>query len=370
MRIEVEKTCPNFDGYRAAVVKSLFNVERGDAFRVCAELPVEQDDWRIGLIVGPSGTGKTTIGREIWGADAMHKPGGWPTDLPIIEAIAPEAPLDKVTAALSAVGLATVPSWLRPYQVLSTGEKFRAELARIICEPPARIVIDEFTSVVDRQAARIGAAAFAKAWRETGGQAVLLSCHYDIIEWLCPDWILDRATGKLSSGRWLRRPGIRLDIYQTDWRFWPIFKEHHYLNPPNMIAATCYVAFRGDTPVAHVAVSTRPGLREAQIGRLVVMPQWQGVGAGVAFLEAVCDMWRRGQNRYHKPMPVLCGTSHPGLARALRRRPAWDQVSAYLHGGNKQRSERSMTKNAKRTGSASSGYGGHFRAVQSFRYLG
>ncbi|ADK83482.1 hypothetical protein Deba_0103 [Desulfarculus baarsii DSM 2075] len=72
----------------------------------------------------------------------------------------------------------------------------------------------------------------------------------------------------------------------------------------------------------------------------------------------------------YEPMPVLCGTSHPGLARALRRRPAWGQVSAYLHGGNKQRFERSMTKTAKRTGSASSGYGGHFRAVQSFRYLG
>lgn len=76
-------------------------------------------------------------------------------------------------------------------------------------------------------AAKVGAAAFARAWRKTGGQAVLLSCHYDIIEWLCPDLILDRATGKLSSGRWLQRPEIRLDIYQTDWRFWPIFKEHH-----------------------------------------------------------------------------------------------------------------------------------------------
>lgn len=137
-----------------------------------------------------------------------------------------------------------------------------------------------------------------------------------------------------------------------------------------MIAATCYVAFCGDSPVAHVAVSTRPGLREAQTGRLVVMPEWQGIGVGVAFLAAICDMWRRGQNRYHKPMPMLSYTSHPGLAKALRRHPAWHQISAQLYGGNKVKSVRSMVKGVASHGSSSSGYGGHFRAVQSFRYLG
>ena len=105
------------------------------------------------------------------------------------------------------MGLGTVPAWLRPYPVLSTGERFRADLARIVCEAPARIVVDEFTSVVDRQIARIGALAFGKAWRRTGGQAVLLSCHYDIIEWLARDWVFDTTTGKYSGrGLWRRPP--------------------------------------------------------------------------------------------------------------------------------------------------------------------
>ena len=77
-----------------------------------------------------------------------------------------------------------IPTWLRPYQVLSNGERFRADLARAICEAPAQLVIDEFSSVVDRQIAYIGAGAFAKAWRRTGGQAVLLTCHYDVLDWL------------------------------------------------------------------------------------------------------------------------------------------------------------------------------------------
>ncbi|MCL1961729.1 MAG: hypothetical protein FWG56_08175 [Desulfovibrionaceae bacterium] len=102
------------------------------------------------------------------------------------------------------------------------------------------------------------------------------------------------------------------------------------------------------------------------------MPEWQGAGVGMRFLNAVCDAWRRGDNRYGKPMPTLFHTSHPGLAAALRRDPKWTQVSATLHGQNKARSAQSMRHSAARRSDrlASAGYGGHFRAVQGFRYLG
>jgi ABC-type dipeptide/oligopeptide/nickel transport system ATPase subunit len=371
-QISVTQRCPDYQSYRAACIKSLFNADEAHSFTVEASLPVDEDGWQIGLIVGPSGSGKSTLGRKLFGPRAFHEGGAWPKSKPIIDVIAPDAPMDKATAALSAVGLGSVPSWLRPFHVLSTGEKFRAELARIVCEAPAKVVIDEFTSVVDRQIARIGASAFAKAWRKTQGQAVLLSCHYDIIEWLCPDWILDIATGKFTSGRGLQRPSIELDIFQTNWRFWPLFEPHHYLKLPHMIAATNYVGFVGDTPVAHVAVSTRPGLVEARACRLVVMPEWQGAGVGLQFLNAVCDMWRKGQNRYQKPMRTLFHTSHPALAKVLRRHPLWCQVSANLYGGHKGGSYKSIKESARRQGksTAASGYGGHFRAVQGFRYMG
>lgn len=84
------------------------------------------------------------------------------------------------------------------------------------CEAPAHVVIDEFTSVVDRQIARIGASSFAKAWRRTDGQAALLSCHYEY-RWLAPDWILDTATRVFRRTRGcLQRPRIKLDIFQTN----------------------------------------------------------------------------------------------------------------------------------------------------------
>src|SRR5690606_26174007 len=140
--------------------------------------------WSIGVVAGPSGSGKSSVGRRLWRGQALWGEPSWPSSKPIIDAIAPGGDFNEVSGALSAVGLGSVPAWLRPYRVLSNGERFRADLARIICEAPPRVVIDEFSSVVDRQIARIGAFAFQKAWRRTGGQAVLLTCHYDVIDWI------------------------------------------------------------------------------------------------------------------------------------------------------------------------------------------
>ncbi|KZL19823.1 GNAT family N-acetyltransferase [Pseudovibrio sp. WM33] len=359
MKLNINHQSPDYNSFRMARLKSLFNCEDGNHFKLSVDLPVEGMDWKLGLIVGPSGSGKTSLGQSIFSDASYFKGFDWPDDQPIIDAISPHKEMEHITGALSAVGLGSVPAWTRPYKALSNGEKFRADLARILCETPETIVIDEFTSVVDRQIAKIGAGAFAKAWRrQASGQAVLLSCHYDIIEWLQPDWILDTATGKFS-GRCLRqRPKIDLDIYETNWRYWPHFETHHYLKLPHMIAATCYVAFVGDEPVAHLAVSTRPGLVEAHACRMVVMPEWQGAGVGMRFLNAVCAAWRRGQNRYNKPMATLFHTSHPALAEALRRSPLWAQVSCNLTGGK-----------ASRNVAAKGRYGGHFRAVQGFRYV-
>lgn len=133
-----------------------------------------------------------------------------------------------------------------------------------------------------------------------------------------------------------------------------------------MIAATNYVGFVDGEPVTHVAFSTRPGVREARACRLVVMPEWQGAGIGLRFLNEVCAHWRRGNNRYSKPMPTLFHTSHPGLATALRRHRLWAQVSANLVGGHKGRCISSLKRSGVKTGS---GFGGHFRAVQGFRYV-
>jgi GNAT superfamily N-acetyltransferase len=370
MKLSIHHPAPIPATYRAARVASLFNIIGDADFRLDLDIDLGARPWRIGLITGPSGTGKSSIGRALFGADGDLPP--WP-DAPLIEAIAPGGDFDTVTGALAAVGLGTVPAWLRPVRHLSTGEQFRAGLARLLCEAPALAVVDEFTSTIDRQVARIGAAAFAKAWRRGAGQFVAITCHDDVADWLQPDWVIDTREPSFRWRRLRRAPSIALDIHQTDGAFWPAFEPHHYLKLPRMVAANYYVGFVDGAPVAHVCVSTRPGMKEARACRLVIMPEWQGAGLGLRFLNEVAALWRRGVNRYGRPMPMLFHTSHPGLCAALRRDPLWVQISANLVGASRVRSAESLRRSAVRNGwegnLATGGYGGHFRAVQGFRYV-
>lgn len=385
-RIEIHNRCSDYESYRAARVKSLFNAERGCNFDLIAELPADETSWRIGVIVGPSGSGKSSIGRCFWpDVSIANLSSNWPDNRPIVDAIAPEGDFNAVTSALAAVGLGDVPAWLRPFHVLSCGEQFRAGLARIIAEPPERIIIDEFTSALDRQIARFGALAFAKAWRrlKEQQQCLILTCHRDVLEWLQPDWFFDTATGKFNSVG-VQRPRFELAIYQTDWRYWPLFEPHHYLKLPHMVAAKCYVATVNDELVCHVAVSSRNKNRdgvEARACRLVVLPEWQGAGVGMRFLNYVCELNLRGDpgGRFPgRPVTTLFHTSHPGLAASLRRDRKWRQVSARLYGEPRSRCIRTMfvsncRKRAARPDAIcvdGAAYGGHFRAVQGFRYVG
>lgn len=201
MKISIHHKSPDYNTYRVARVKSLFNADGANEFKLEAELPIEDEEWQIGLVVGPSGSGKTSIGRELFGGGKiLDLYQGWDTDKAIVECIAPEGDFNAVTGALAAVGLGDVPSWKKSFHALSNGQQFRAGLARVICEDDPEVVIDEFTSVVDRQIAKIGAMAFSKNWRKTKGRkVVLLACHYDIIEWLQPDWVFDTGTGKFQK---------------------------------------------------------------------------------------------------------------------------------------------------------------------------
>lgn len=372
MKIDIHNKTSDFNTYRAARVKSLFNVDKGSDFYLNTEIPIEDQDWRIGVIVGPSGSGKTSMGAHIFGENAFWAPN-WPEDKPIIDVIGEGQDFDAATGALSSVGLGNVPTWLRPFQVLSNGEQYRAGLARLLLEEKDKVILDEFTSVVDRQIAKIGALAFSKSWKRRSGQALILTPHYDVIEWLEPDWVFDTGTGHFDRRR-LRRPKFELEIWKVDGNYWPLFEPHHYLKLPRMVSAKYYVGTVNNELVAHLCLSTaKKGKNvEARASRLVVMPEWQGAGVGTRFLNEICQACLEGRDLSALPgrrITTVFHTSHPGLAAALRRDPKWRQLSARLYGDNKKSSS-STLKKASKNAVVRGGYGGHFRAVQGFRYYG
>lgn len=205
MDLVVDRKSPVSTSYKAERARGLFNVEEADGagFQMQATLPIESKGWQIGVVVGSSGSGKSSIGATIEEGSLFtaYKPK-WSKSDPVIDAVGlRDSSFDQVTAVLSSVGLGSVPAWLRPYGVLSNGEKFRADCAATLIKAPKYVVIDEFTSVLDRQVARVGAAAFVKAWRKKEGhQLILLTCHHDVLDWLEPDWVFDTDKQRLFVG--------------------------------------------------------------------------------------------------------------------------------------------------------------------------
>ena len=140
------------------------------------------DDWQIGLIVGKSGSGKTTIAKQLF-------PDSYITNFiysaeTILDDMPKDISVEDITKAFNSVGFSSPPSWLKPYSVLSNGEKMRVDLARAILEEKNLFVFDEFTSVVDRNVAQVGSFAMQKAIRKTKKQFIADTCHYDVEEWL------------------------------------------------------------------------------------------------------------------------------------------------------------------------------------------
>lgn len=146
------------------------------------------DDWKVGLIVGGSGTGKTTIAKECF-VEAYFA-GYEYTDKPVIDEM-PKASIKDIEKTFTSVGFSSPSSWLKPYGVLSNGEKMRVDLARCLLDNKELIVFDEFTSVVNRECAKTTSLAISKAIRRSDKKFIAVSCHDDVIDWLAPDWIYD-----------------------------------------------------------------------------------------------------------------------------------------------------------------------------------
>lgn len=273
--------------------------------------PNVPQDFNIGVIVGASGTGKSTLLKE-FGEDILPE---WNPEKAIISHFStPEEGMNM----LSAVGLNSVPSWCKPYHVLSTGEKFRADLARRLRDGSC---LDEFTSVVDRTVAKATSYATQKYIRKNGIKNVIFaSCHEDILEWLEPDWIFNTNSGELTVGRSLRRPDITIEIFACKHDLWGMFKNHHYLNTSISKNTRCYVgAYDGkivafNASIAYPSGTVQNAWREH---RTVVLPDYQGMGLGTRFSDAIAQMYLDMGKRYYSK------TAHIRMGEYREHSPLW-----------------------------------------------
>ena len=187
------KTWENPESFRAqSVIGSFALVDCKLEKHFRGSLPIDEEPWQIGVIVGRSGTGKTSMAKELFGAayinrfEYSHKS--------ILDDFPEYLSVADITRALCSVGFASPPDWLKSYEQLSQGEKMRVDIARALMLQQDLIVFDEFTSVVDREVAQVSAFAISKAIRKTKKRFIAVTCHYDVVDWLEPDWIFTTDT--------------------------------------------------------------------------------------------------------------------------------------------------------------------------------
>ncbi len=281
--------------------------------------------FNVGLIVGASGSGKTTLARQIWGADCFKE--FLDPAQPVIDQLPKAWKYDDCASVLSGVGLTSVPCWIRPAYTLSNGQRARAEAALLMAnlQDDGTTVIDEWTSVVDRTVAKAMSHCIQKHARKQTKRVVLLSCHYDVIEWLNPDWVIDCNRQEYIDRRNMvgsaeRTDRLRFDVREVGRETWPYFSKYHYLsdrlpggkiytfglfNGKDQVGFECFAAYMPGDMITFFS------------NRAVIHPDYSGLGLGIKMIdECSKEMVRRG-------FRIKAKFSSIPLHKARAKNPLW-----------------------------------------------
>lgn len=278
-------------------------------------------EFRLMAVVGSSGSGKSTLLRKMSETGKFHFPRKTYAEGTAV--VSNFSSRDDAVARLSAVGLKSIPTWVKPRCVLSVGEGFRADLALNIED---FTMFDEFTSTVDRNVARSCCTSFGKYIRRSGTKGVVVcSCHKDFVEFLKPDLVLDTDTLCVYDLREARfDTGVQIDIFRcSDKSLWNVFKEHHYMSAELNKSCHFYVMRLHSTGDLVGCFSTLPQMTGTKkwgwrVHRTVVLPDYQGLGISSRTLNFFGEYYHR-DGRF-----LMIRTSSIPMLNSLKNNPMWE----------------------------------------------
>ena len=263
------------------------------------------------LITGDSGSGKSVLlkamlkdlGSEAVDMGSVRVEEG----KPLIETVG--RTVDEGLDLLSRVGLGDAFLFLRTYNQLSDGQKYRYRIAKLMESGKQWWLMDEFAATLDRDTAKIVAFNLQKLARQLHCSCVVATSHVDLFADLGPSVHVHKRYGKeirvvyypnespaeCSLVREMRvEPGTTKDWHQLEM--------FHYRNARAGAVRRIFRLVRGEELCGVIVYNyppmtclgrrmVLPGLKPKQlnlelstIGRVVVHPKYRSVGLGAKLI--------------------------------------------------------------------------------------
>ena len=272
------------------------------------ELKIGPQD--IVYITGDSGSGKSVLLRAL--EKDIREAGFTCANIaeikpernkPIIETVGET--LDEALRLLSLVGLNDAFLFLRNYEHLSDGQKYRYKIAKLIESGAQWWILDEFASTLDRDTAKIVAYNLQKTARKLGRAVLAATTHTDLLEDLNPSVHIHKRFGRELTIKYY--PNIpakecsltrEMRIEEGTIQDWRRLAEYHYRSHRTANVKKIFKLTRKDELCGVIVYSYPPpisaGRKQAigkinpkelnrllsTISRVVIHPKYRGIGLG------------------------------------------------------------------------------------------
>ena len=170
------------------LITEAFGIDNNFNLKICdIEIP-DKTKWDILYITGESGSGKTTILKEICPSYVFSSIPSTPLYKWNGES---ENEQIKCIEILTKCGISDATMFISTFNQLSDSQQVRAKIALEIINHKSLIVIDEFLSTLDRSTAKAVAFSIQKLIRKENIKAIFSTAHNDLTNYLKPDYIIE-----------------------------------------------------------------------------------------------------------------------------------------------------------------------------------
>lgn len=174
---------------------------------------------------------------------------------------------------------------------------------------------------------QISSFAIQKAIRRNNKQFIAVTCHYDVQDWLMPDWVFNTDTMTFQTidaeTQKKNRPPINIEIREVrnnKAEIWRIFSKYHYLSYSFNTAARAFVCYANGNLAGFTSALPFPHPKKKntmKLHRTVVFPDYQGVGIAGALQNEVAEYLSKNGKT------VISTMSHPAMIVAHIRDKKW-----------------------------------------------